>query len=272
MDSILDTIVKYKVREVAERKMLHSVKSMEVSPLFIRPVYSLREALQKTDSSGIIAEFKRKSPSQGWINREASVEKITSGYLQAGAAALSVLTDQNFFGGNTDDIIKARSLNASPILRKEFIVEEYQVLESKAVGADGILLIAAALSSEQIKSFTVLAHSLGMEVLLEVHNETELMKNLESGADLIGVNNRNLNTFQVSLDVSYQLADRIPDHIIKVSESGIDSTDAIVDLHGRGYRGFLIGQSFMKQVQPDKSCAEFIKELYKRKNHANISD
>lgn len=226
--NILDQIIEFKRKEVAERKSLYPVHLLEQSIHFSSPTISLREYLLREDKSGIIAEIKRKSPSKGVINGDVSIEQVSVGYIQAGASALSILTDKEFFGGSNADLTTARKFSYCPILRKEFVIDEYQITEAKSIGADAILLIAAVLSPEEIVRFTTFAHSLNLEVLMEVHNELELKSNLSAGVDLIGVNNRNLKTFELSIETSKRLAPMIPDHVIKVSESGIESPDAII--------------------------------------------
>jgi indole-3-glycerol phosphate synthase len=181
--------------------------------------------------------------------------------MQAGASALSVLTDKIFFGGSSEDLTTARKFNFCPILRKDFTIDEYQIVEAKSIGADAILLIAAVLDSARLKALAAFAHSFGLEVLLEVHNEEELDKSLDAGADLIGVNNRDLKTFNLSIEVSKRLASRIPDSVVKVSESGIESVQAILDLKTHGYEGFLMGQNFMQHSRPEAACKEFIDDL-----------
>lgn len=261
--NILDEIVAHKRVEVAERKALYPIPMLEKSTFFQLPTTSLKRSLLDKSKSGIIAEFKRKSPSKGIINSNASVEQTTMGYVQAGASALSVLTDAKFFGGSNEDLITARNNNSCPILRKEFIVDEYQIIEAKSIGADAILLIAAVVDPQTVTKYTRLAQILGLEVLLEVHNEEEVRANLDSGVDLIGVNNRNLKTFEVSTDTSRRLASIIPDTFIKISESGIDNPAAIQELREVGYKGFLLGQVFMQQEQPEIACREFRDALRK---------
>jgi indole-3-glycerol phosphate synthase len=180
--------------------------------------------------------------------------------MQAGASGLSVLTDEHFFGGNNQDLITARKFNFCPILRKDFIIDEYQILEAKSIGADTILLIAAALTPEQTEKLAAFAKSLGLEVLLEIHNQQEL-EHLNSSVDLVGVNNRDLKTFDVDIAISKGLAPQIPDHYIKVSESGISKPETILELRGYGFKGFLIGQRFMMHSRPEKKCREFIQQL-----------
>lgn len=259
--SILDQIIEFKRKEVTERKSLYPVKLLEKSIYYPSPTVSLKKYLLRDDKSGIIAEIKRKSPSKGMINAYVSIERTSIGYMQAGASALSILTDKQFFGGSNEDLTKARKFNFCPILRKEFIIDEYQIIEAKSIGADAILLIAAVLSSEKIIRFTTIAHSVGLEVLMEVHNEDELEKNLSAGVDLIGVNNRDLKTFELSIETSKRLAPMIPEDVIKVSESGIESPEAIVELKRFGFKGFLIGQTFMQNARPEKAAIEFIMEL-----------
>jgi indole-3-glycerol phosphate synthase len=262
--NILSQIVAHKQREVADRKSLYPLKLLEKSIFFPSKTVSLKHYIMRSDKVGVIAEFKRKSPSKGNINPYVSVERTSIGYMQAGASALSILTDAFYFGGSNEDLTIARKFNFCPILRKEFIIDEYQILEAKSIGADAILLIAAILDKDAIKALTAFAHALQLEVLLEVHSEEELRKVEGIEVDLIGVNNRNLDTFEVDINISKELASKIPDTIVKVSESGIDSTDTIMDLKGHGFQGFLIGQTFMQHASPEKACREFIQEIKKR--------
>ncbi|MBK5280331.1 MAG: indole-3-glycerol phosphate synthase TrpC [Bacteroidia bacterium] len=259
--NILDQIIEYKRKEVEERKSLYPVKLLEQSIYFSSPTVSLKKYVLRDDKTGIIAEIKRKSPSKGMINQYVSIEQTSIGYMQAGASALSVLTDKHFFGGSNEDLTIARKFNFCPILRKEFVVDEYQIVEAKSIGADAILLIAAVLTPNEIIQFTKSAHSLGLEVLMEVHDEHELKQNLNAEVDLIGVNNRNLKTFELSIETSKWLATMIPDDVIKVSESGIETPAAIVELKKYGYKGFLIGQTFMQNSRPEQSAKDFIEEL-----------
>lgn len=259
--NILDTIIAHKKNEVLERKTRVPVKRLEQSTFFSSPAFSMKEFVRRKDKSGIIAEFKRQSPSKGIINASAPVVKTTTAYVSAGASALSVLTDENFFGGSHEDLILARQNNACPILRKDFTIDEYQIVEAKSIGADAVLLIAAVMDAATSKKLTTFAHSLGLEVLLEVHDEGELLLHQDAGADMIGVNNRNLKTFVVSTDVSKKLAPLFPAGIVRVSESGLSSPEAILELKSYGYEGFLIGETFMKNSEPGASAAEFIKKL-----------
>jgi indole-3-glycerol phosphate synthase len=259
--NILDQIIEHKRKEVADRKSLYPVKLLEQSIFFASPAVSLKKYVTRPDKTGIIAEFKRKSPSKGVINAHAAVERTTIGYMQAGASALSVLTDKQFFGGSNEDLITVRKFNFCPILRKDFTIDEYQIIEARSIGADAILLIAAVLTPQESKTLTSFAHSLGLEVLLEVHNEEELKMNLDAGADLIGVNNRNLKTFEVSIDVSKKLASLIPASVVKVSESGISDPKTIIELRKFGYEGFLMGENFMKHGRPEEAAMEFMDDL-----------
>ena len=260
--TILDTIVAHKRQEIAARRELVPIKLLESSLYFKSQPLSLRKYLLREGGSGLIAEFKRKSPSKGWINQYAPVERTTLGYMQAGAAALSILTDTEFFGGKNEDLTTARRFNFCPIIRKDFVVDEYQILEAKSTGADAVLLIAAVLSPAEIDKLGRLARSLGLEVLLEVHDAEELARSTNTEAvDLIGVNNRNLHDFSLSLDTSMALAEAIPNEFVKVSESGISTAKAISRLHAVGYRGFLLGEAFMRHARPERACATLVQEI-----------
>lgn len=258
--NILDKIVFDKRKEVDLKKSLIPVSQLENSVLFPRKTVSLAHTLRKSDT-GIIAEHKRRSPSKSEINQSLNVQDIAVGYENAGACGMSVLTDIKYFGGSLEDLILARACVQMPLLRKEFIISEYQILEAKAHGADVILLISAILTRNEIKIFSELAKSLDLDVLLEVHNEEELNKSIMSSLDMLGVNNRNLKTFEVSLETSEKLSGLIPDEFVKVSESGISNTDAIKDLKQYGYQGFLIGENFMRTDNPGESAKIFIDQL-----------
>lgn len=257
---ILSKIVADKYKEVDLKKSLIPSSQLEASVLFNRDTFSLSNAL-RSSQTGIIAEHKRRSPSKDTINQNTNVGQVAKGYQKAGVCGMSVLTDIKYFGGSLEDLQLARASVNMPLLRKEFIIDEYQILEAKANGADVILLIAAVLSKEKIKTFSELAKSLNLDVLLEVHNEEELHKSIMPSLDMLGVNNRNLKTFEVSLETSKSLSDLIPNDFVKVSESGISSIDAIRDLKQYGYQGFLIGENFMKTDNPGKSAAAFIQKL-----------
>jgi indole-3-glycerol phosphate synthase len=258
--NILDKIVAHKKIEVSQRKALTSTKQLEQSTRFEEPCYSMREFLLHSDKFGIIAEFKRRSPSQGDINTHSKVEEVTTGYVDAGASALSILTDFQFFGGQMQDLMNARNIHQVPILRKDFMVDEYQILEAKSIGADVILLIGECLSKSEVKQLSAFAKSLGLEVLMEVHSEKELLK-LSNDIDIVGVNNRDLMTFEVSTQTSVRLFDIIPNDFIKISESGITNPQTILDLKAVGFQGFLIGEAFMKTANPALAAKTFMDKL-----------
>lgn len=260
--NILEKIVKDKRKEVALKKSVVPSTQFEQSVMFERKGASLASALRNS-SLGIIAEHKRRSPSKSTINQNTNVGQVAKGYQKAGVCGMSVLTDIKYFGGSLEDLLLARASVDLPLLRKEFIVDEYQIVEAKAYGADAILLIAAILTKNEIKTFSELAKSLNMDVLLEVHNEEELQKSIMPSLDMLGVNNRNLKTFEVSLETSKLLSTMIPNDFVKVSESGISSVEAIKELRPFGYQGFLIGENFMKTDDPGKSAMTFINTLYK---------
>jgi indole-3-glycerol phosphate synthase len=259
--NILDKIVAHKKKEVQHAKSITSYIELEESDFFHRECYSFKDFLLDPGRTGIIAEFKRKSPSKGIINDKVTVENVTTGYAAAGASALSVLTDQNFFMGEKADLVAAREANAIPILRKDFMIDEYQVIEAKSLGADIILLIAAILTPDEIQKLASLAKSLGLNVLLEVHNLAELQRSINPNLDAIGVNNRNLADFTVSVETSYDLAPHIPEEFLKISESAISNPETIKQLKQAGFNGFLIGENFMKQEDPGLAMKEFVKAL-----------
>ncbi len=258
--NILNKIVDEKYREVKEKKELYPVKLLEKSLFFENKNISLKEYILRDDKFGIIAEFKRKSPSKGMINEYASVEKVSIGYMQAGASALSILTDEKFFGGSMNDLTSARKFNFCPILRKDFIIDEYQIIEAKSIGADAILLIAAILKPEEVKILAKFAKSLGLEVLLELHDETELL-HINQFIDLVGINNRNLKDFSVDINKSIQMAKSIPEDFIKIAESGISNIETLLEFKRNGFRGFLMGERFMSDALPEIACKNFILDL-----------
>ena len=258
--TILDEIIIHKRKEVDEKSATHPIKLLEKSLYFQSECVSLKHYIKREDKSGIIAEFKRKSPSKGMINQYADAEKVTIGYMQAGASALSVLTDSHFFGGSSQDLTTARKYNFCPILRKDFTVSEYQIIEAKSIGADAILLIAAVLTKEEIRQFTAVAHQLGLEVLLEVHTQEELEK-YSPEISLVGINNRNLKTFDVDFENSIRLAQQLPCNTVKIAESGISDYKNIIELKRHGFEGFLIGENFMRSTAPELECKKFIQQL-----------
>ena len=258
--SILDRIVADKKIEVAQKKKLFPVSYYEGSPLFDRPRNSLSLLLRQS-KSGIIAEHKRRSPSKQNINSSLSVSEVAIGYEAAGVCGMSVLTDGKYFGGSIEDLNLVRASTKFPLLRKEFIVDEYQVIEAKAHGADLILLIASILTRAEIQQLSSAAQKMDLDVLLEVHKQEELEKSLMPTLDLLGVNNRDLGTFEVSLETSHYLASKIPDDFVKVSESGISKVETIRELKAFGYQGFLVGENFMKTNNPGAAAQSFIKQL-----------
>lgn len=258
--NILEKIAVTKRQEVQARKEQTPSGVLEAKPFFMRDGKSLSAALEKSNS-GLITEFKRKSPSRPDLNLEADVEAISSAYETAGAAGISVLTDETYFGGSDADLLMARQRVELPILRKDFIIDEYQVLEAKAIGADVILLIAALLTKKEIKRFSETARNLGLEILLEVHDEAELEASLVPEVQMVGVNNRNLKTFEVDINTSKRLSGKIPDSFVKVSESGISELSTVHELRQYGYQGFLMGENFMKTANPGLAASDFINSL-----------
>lgn len=257
--NILDTIIEQKRTEVAERKTRTSVKQLESTAAFQLPVRSLAAALQQPGSTGIIAEFKRKSPSKGFINKDVDVATITGAYAQYGATAISVLTDTHFFGGSSADLETARN-NALPILRKDFVIDEYQILEAKSIGADIVLLIAACLSPAEVERLAGFAASLGLETILELHAEEEL-EHICAATKIVGINNRDLKTFKVDIERSLKMAAQLPGDRIKIAESGIDKIEDILLFRKNGFKGFLIGEYFMKQENPPLAFEHFVNTL-----------
>lgn len=257
--NILDTIIEHKEQEVADRKKAAPESFLKESNNFTRSCFSLAESLTKENSSGIIAEFKRRSPSKGFINEHADARIVTTGYANAGAAGLSVLTDTMFFGGTTADLYAAR-INQIPILRKDFIIDPYQITEAKAMGADVILLIAACLSPEEVSSLAGYAVSLGLEVLLELHEPSEL-DHICKETVLVGVNNRNLKDFRVDINASLRMGELISPEKIKIAESGISNAGMIETFKEAGFKGFLIGETFMKENDPAAALDNFIRKI-----------
>jgi indole-3-glycerol phosphate synthase len=259
--NILQRIVKSIQKDLVLKKEIIPIQSLESSVLFDRQTISLSKSI--LNSQGVIAEHKRRSPSKPEINFGLSVAEVAQGYASAGAAGMSVLTNNQYFGGSLEDLQLARQACSIPLLRKEFIVDEYQVLEAKANGADAILLIAACLEQQQIKTLSELAKQLGLEVLLEVHNAHELAQSLMPSLDMIGVNNRDLTSFEVNLETSMSLVDHIPSTFVKLSESGLSSIADVIHLRDGGYDGFLMGEHFMKTDHPGSSAKKFIQSLNK---------
>jgi indole-3-glycerol phosphate synthase len=257
MTDILADIVAWKQREVASRKQLVPLRELEKREHFQCQPLSLKAALLE-EGWGIIAEHKRMSPSKGIINQQLGVEEVVSGYVAGGAKGLSVLTDEKFFDGQDVHLLTARKLcPVTPILRKDFIVEAYQVIETKSLGADALLLIAACLSPALCHELARLARSLGLEVLLEVHDAEEVELYYQEEMDLVGVNNRNLKLMKTDLNTSRKLSGLIPPQAVRVSESGISQPEVLSELRDiYGYQGFLIGEYFMQQSLPGKACQD----------------
>lgn len=259
MKDILEEIIAYKRMEVALQKEAVSIDRLVSLCDFNAPSISMKASLVASPT-GIIAEFKRRSPSKGWIKQEADAAIIPLGYEQADASALSILTDEKFFGGSLKDVQTARPLVKLPILCKDFIIDEYQLYQAKAVGANAVLLIAACLTTEACKGLARKAHDLGLEVLLETHSEHEL-EYITPEIDMVGVNNRNLGTFHTDVQNSFRLAEKLPKEIVKVSESGISHPDTVRQLREVGFRGFLIGETFMKTDVPGDTLRTFIQKV-----------
>lgn len=260
MKDILQEIVATKRAEIDRRKRetdFQALYRQAETPRTTR--HSLREAL-RSSSTGIISEFKRRSPSKGWINRDADVQSVVRAYQQAGATALSVLTDTPYFGGTDDDLRAARQACSLPILRKDFTIDEFQLVESRVLGADAVLLIAAALTREQCRRFAEIAHQLELEVLLEIHDQSELDYYSEY-VDVLGVNNRNLGSFHTDVANSFRLIEQMPQEATPISESGISNPDTVKELRAIGFKGFLIGENFMKTEAPGDSLKSFINAL-----------
>ena len=256
--TILEQIIAYKRSEVIETEEKIPLDILIKQPLYNRSTYSLKDNVLK--GSGIIAEFKRKSPSKGNINTISKVVDVVTNYEKCGVSGVSVLTDSYFFGGSNEDMFQARKAIQIPILRKDFIISPYQIHQAKAIGADAILLIASVLTKKEIKQFTILAHQLKLEVLLEIHKEDELEKFSEN-VDLVGINNRNLKTFKVDFKNAIDLSKKLPKQIVKIAESGIKSPKDIQTLKQKGFQGFLIGETFMKTKNPGKTCCDFLKKI-----------
>ncbi|MFA9388994.1 MAG: indole-3-glycerol phosphate synthase TrpC [Prolixibacteraceae bacterium] len=258
--TILDEINAHKRLEVEAQKIKVSVEELKQYPAYQKTVPSFKKFLLNPNKSGIIAEHKRKSPSKGLINGKVKLKDVVTAYEKAGVSAVSVLTDSFYFGGSLEDLKEATSLLSIPVLRKDFIIDEYQIHEAKANGAAIILLIAASLTFEEVDRFAQLAHQLGMEVLFEIHNKDELQK-VSPFVDVVGVNNRNLKTFEVDINISKKLAELIPNQFIKISESGISDPSTVKELKTYDFQGFLMGENFMKETDPGIACQRFSAEI-----------
>ncbi|MCI1246596.1 MAG: indole-3-glycerol phosphate synthase TrpC [Prevotella sp.] len=271
MADILEEIVAYKRLEVDEFKQiitpenLYNMVEQKMQDLekFASPVCSMRKALMASDT-GIISEFKRKSPSKGWIHRDAKPSEVTIAYQENGAAALSILTDMKYFGGDDEFIRQARAVGVTiPILYKNFIIDEYQLFQARLCGASAVLLIAADLTKEECRSLLHKAHELGLEVLLEMHQERDF-DYVDLEPDMYGINNRHLGTFHTNVKSSIKLVSRLPEQVCKVSESGIHDAKTVERLRQVGFNGFLMGEYFMKEAEPGKALADFIAQFRAR--------
>jgi indole-3-glycerol phosphate synthase len=261
MNNILDHIISNRIEEVSHLKKSIPLSEIKNQIDFGYKSNSLRKALIAEGAIGIIAEFKRQSPSKGIIKDRLQPSDVTKGYVEAGASGLSVLTDGKYFGGFTSDLSATREANRNiPILRKDFIIDEYQIYESRMLKADVILLIAAVLDKGKISDYISIAHELGMEVLLELHDENELGK-IDERADMIGINNRNLKDFSIDIDRSLKLLEKLPLKTVKISESGLSDPNLVNLLRTKGFKGFLMGENFMKTYDPGKACRDFILKL-----------
>lgn len=260
MENILTKIIATKTEEVAAAKVLLPLAELKAQCEGIAPTRSLKASLLSHAEGGIIAEFKRRSPSKDWIRREAQIEDIVPAYEQAGAAGLSILTDSTYFGGSLDDVRTARPLTTLPILRKEFVIDAYQLYEARAAGADACLLIAAAIGTDRCHELAAVAHEVGLEVILEVHNQDELAA-YSSCVDIIGVNNRNLKLFKTDTQLSADLFNLLPSNAVAISESGLLQAATARHLHQIGYKGFLVGEAFMKTTLPGKTLHDYINTL-----------
>jgi indole-3-glycerol phosphate synthase len=258
--NILDTIVLRKKEEVADAKYRISTSQLEKTDFYKRENISLKQRLLTPGSTGIIAEFKRRSPSKGLLNGTANPVQVVKGYEKAGVAGSSVLTDIDFFQGAPDDLRNVRAEVSIPLLRKDFMIDDYQFVEAKSWGADVVLLIASILTPTQVRDFTRTAHNLGLEVLLELHGENE-MEHVHPEVDMVGINNRNLKTFEVDVEQSLRMAEQLGLNIVKVAESGIVSPKTITYFRDAGFNGFLIGETFMKTADPASACQQFISEI-----------
>lgn len=262
MSNILDKIIANKRTEISKQNQKQSISDIQ------KQINEKKETLLKSrfkenivsSSTGIIAEFKRKSPSRGWIFENAKIENVIPIYSENGASAISVLTDYDFFGGTLEDLKMAGNLTNTPLLRKDFVIDEYQLYHAKLYGASAILLIAAALTIDKTKQLSAKAKELGLDILLEIHNEKEL-GHINDMVDVVGVNNRDLTTFITNVQISFDLVDKIPDEFVKISESGISQPQTVIDLQKAGYKGFLMGENFMKTDNPGQALKDFIKQL-----------
>lgn len=258
---ILEQIKAHKLIEIEQRKAIKSISQLRNSPLYNRTAIDYKSAILAKNNRAIIAEFKRQSPSKGDIHPNADIHSIVKGYEAAGAAGLSILNDSHFFGALVTDFADARATVNLPLLQKDFILDEYQLEEAKSIGADAILLIAKMLPVERVKVLTDYAHQLGLQVLLETHTEQEITDHLHTAFDLIGINNRDLNTFEVNIQHSIALANLLPQHAVKIAESGIQDAATLLELADNGFAGFLMGEYFMKHTNPPEQLRLLQEEI-----------
>jgi indole-3-glycerol phosphate synthase len=259
MKNILEQINENRLQQVIQLKKRKPITAFNHQEAFHKPVFSVSKSVLSKEFA-VISEFKKASPSKGIINKDAQVVEVTVGYEKAGAAAVSILTEPTYFKGNDDDLIAARPHLSLPILRKDFIVDAYQIAETKAMGADVLLLIAASLSVQQAHEYAAYAKEIGLEILLEIHEESEL-KHISKDVDLVGVNNRSLKTFEVDINTSLKLLPLIPSNKIPISESGLSSIQNIKTLHQAGFKGFLMGEAFMKHSKPQIELQNLLSNL-----------
>jgi indole-3-glycerol phosphate synthase len=269
--NILERIVAYKRNEVETQKSLVPFGELEKSTLFQRQPVSLKTSLLREDLPGIIAEFKRKSPSKGVMNRNCSPVAVCSNYIRSGCSAVSVLTDSKFFGGSTDDLTVIRANIESPILRKDFIVDEYQIIEARSIGADAILLIIGLHSADKLEQLFRFARSLSLEVLVEVHDEKDISY-IPDDARLIGINSRNLASLRVEPENHTRLIDLLPRDVVRVAESGIKTVSDFLNLRQKGFDAFLIGELFMNTPDPGISCNNFLSQIKKIRSVTAITN
>ncbi len=258
--NILDKIVAQKIIEVEKQKDFKPIEKLKRYPAFKKDVPSLKASLLTHCKNGIISEYKRRSPSKGVINSMSTIEDVVPMYERAGVSGISVLTDSEFFGGNKSDLAAARQFTTIPILRKDFMISPYQIYEAKAIGASAILLIAAILDYEKAEEMSKLAKDLGLDILMEIHSKEEF-DIINPLVDVVGINNRDLKTFEVSLQQSINLAAMMPEDVVKISESGIYTPEDVKLLRSHGFKGFLIGENFMRTKNPGEACMEFSKAI-----------
>ncbi|MGL4582984.1 MAG: indole-3-glycerol phosphate synthase TrpC [Flavobacterium sp.] len=258
---ILEQIKNHKLIEVAQRKAIKSIDQLRETPLYHSTPINYKAAIQAKEGRAIIAEFKRQSPSKGVIHPNADIKTIVQGYEAMGAAGLSILNDSHFFGALDTDFANTRALVNLPLLQKDFILDEYQIEEAKSIGADAILLIAKMLTVDTVKALTDYAHQLGLQVLLETHTEQEIVVHLDTDFDLIGINNRDLNTFEVNINHSIALANLLPKQAVKIAESGIQDAATLLELADNGFAGFLMGEYFMKHANPPEQLRLLQEEI-----------